>query len=374
MPRIKFKKSNQIKFLEDLRIKSKINNLAKLAKILGVYRRNLSNWSREEYTLPEEVFKKCIKLARGKVKIPSYKVLPDFWSTRKAGKKGAAISLEKHGNPGTLEGRKKGGLISQRKRKLHPEFYQHCNLRKIILKPKNTVELAELFGIILGDGGISSTQVDITLNKHDAKEYSCFVCGLFKKLFKLNPSIYESNHGNFIDIVVSSTNFVEFLLFKGLRKGNKVKHQVGVPSWIRNNKEFSRRCLRGLIDTDGCVYSHTHASGGHNYFNFGLNFSNRSFSLLAFVRDTLISLGFNAKLSKKGVNLYRESEVCRYAQEISFSNPYHAGRLERFLKIKQRRGVPNGKALAWKVSGRKPLQVRVLSPPPCRNIIGTDPI
>ena len=35
-----------------------------------------------------------------------------------------------------------------------------------------------------------------------------------------------------------------------------------------------------------------------------------------------------------------------------------------FLENTMRRGAPNGKALAWRASGRKPLQVRVLSPPP----------
>lgn len=334
MPRIKFRKHLQIKFLNNIRKELRINNWTKLAKVLNVHQRSLSDWSRAKYTLPEEIFKKCIKLTKNKIDLPSYKVLPNFWSVHKASRKGGLVTFERYGGPGTLEGRRKGGRISQQKRKLYPELYQQCNLRKIILKPKSTRKLAEFFGIALGDGGITNTQVSITLNKHNAKEYSFFVCKLFKKLFRVNPSVYESDSKNFINIVVSSTNLVEFLLFKGLKKGNKVKHQVRVPNWIKNNKEFSERCLRGLVDTDGCVYSHTHTSQGHNYFNFGLNFSNRSFPLLAFVKDTLISLGFNAKLFKKGVNLYRETEVCRYAEEIGFSNPYHVERLKRFLKIK----------------------------------------
>ena len=368
MPRVKFKKYLQIKFLKDIQKELGINNLVKLAKVLGVHQRSLSDWNRAKYTLPEEVFKKCIKLTKDKINLPAYKVLPDFWSIHKVARRGGLVTSERYGGPGTLEGRRKGGKISQERRRLNPERYQYCNLRKVILKPKNSLDLAEFVGILLGDGGINSDcQVVITLHREDGKYYVPFVCNLIKKLFGVDPAVYHPSHvksRNVAYITISSTSVVEFLLSKGLKKGNKIKNQVGVPKWIRDNKEFSKRCLRGLIDTDGCVYSHTHASHGYDYFNLGLNFSNKSFPLLTFVRDTLISLDFNAKLFSKGVNLYREAEVCRYAREINFSNPHHVERLKRFLKIKQRRGAPNGKEHAWKACARKGLQVRILSPPP----------
>jgi hypothetical protein len=65
------------------------------------------------------------------------------WNTKESGRRGAFVRNEKYGNPGTLENRRKGGLVSQQRRGLHPELYPHCNLRRVILKPENSPNLAE---------------------------------------------------------------------------------------------------------------------------------------------------------------------------------------------------------------------------------------
>lgn len=278
--------------------------------------------------------------------------MPDFWSAKKAGKKGGLATMKKYGNPGTFKGRINGGLVSQQKRKLHPELYQHCNLRKNILKPRNTTKLAEFFGIVLGDGGISYRQVVITLNKENDKGYISFVCGLIKELFGITPAVYHFRSlksKKIAGITISSTSLVEFLLSKGLKIGNKVKQQVGVPDWIKNKVGLSKSCLRGLIDTDGGVYFHRHKSHGCQCFNIGLQLTNKSIPILTFAEEALKAIGFTPKFNnKRHVNLYREAEVYRYAKEVGFSNLYHFERVQKFSKIKYGRGAPNGKAHAWK--------------------------
>ena len=303
MPRIKFKKSYQVKFLNDIREKLGFNNWLKLAETLKVLPRCLSDWKRAKYTLPEKVFKKCIKLTEEKIETPSYRILPDFWSVRKAGRKGGLKMFEKYGVLGTLKSRRRGGLVSQQKRRLFPELYKNCNLRKNISKPKNSTALAEFVGIILGDGSIKNNQAVITLHKKDSRHYILFVCNMIKRLFSINPAVYyaQSNkHKNVADITVSSISFIDFLISKGLKKGHKVKQQVGVPRWIKINKNFSRYCIRGLIDTDGCVYLHNHKSNGHDCFNIGLNFSNKSTPLLKFMYGTLTNLNFHPKIFRNG--------------------------------------------------------------------------
>lgn len=342
MPRIKFKKHLQIKFLNNVRKELRVNKWSKLARILEVHPRCVSDWKRGKYTLPENIFKKCIKYIKGKVEIPSYKVLPDFWSTKKAARKAGRVIVEKYGGP-PLWVCRQGGLAFSKKRKLHPELYQYCHIgqRKDIAMPSESPELAEFFGIVLGDGGITDKQVIISLHKENDKDYASFICRLIKKLFKFRPSIYSyhtSAHENNITVTVSSKNLVEFLLSRGLKKESKIKYQICVPDWISNNIELSKSCLRGLIDTDGGVYSHRHASHGYKHFNIGLAFSNKSIPLLVFTKNILISLDFSARIGKRNVNLYREAEVNRYAKEIGFSNPYHRERLEKFLKIKHGEG------------------------------------
>ena len=52
------------------------------------------------------------------------------------------------------------------------------------------------------------------------------------------------------------------------------------------------------------------------------------------MHKTLINFDFHPKIFTNGVNLYRESEVYRYAKEIGFSNEYRNKQIKRFLKIK----------------------------------------
>lgn len=338
MPRISFSKNDQYKFLE--RVKNTLNvEWLYLSKLLKVSNRTLFDWRREKNKISQGILNKCLELTKGKVKVPKYELLSDFWHISEAARKGALVRFEKYGPVGTPEGRKKGGRVSQERRLLYPELYPHCNIRKVISEPKESAALAEFFGIMLGDGGINKvrSQAIITLHKEDSKEYIPMVVEMINNLFLIEPAIYyyqDGNRKNVANITVSSNSFVDFLIEKGLKKGNKVKQQVDVPEWIKKNGDFSIACLRGLIDTDGCIYSHNHKVLGHDYFNIGINFSNKSTPLLNFVYTTLANLNFNPKVFKNGVNLYRKSEVIRYSKEIQFRNPYYQNRLNYFLEKK----------------------------------------
>lgn len=36
--------------------------------------------------------------------------------------------------------------------------------------------------------------------------------------------------------------------------GSKIKQKISVPKWIKNNKKYTKKCLKGLFETDGSVY------------------------------------------------------------------------------------------------------------------------
>jgi hypothetical protein len=38
-------------------------------------------------------------------------------------------------------------------------------------------------------------------------------------------------------------------------QGSKLKQQAHVPDWILSNEDFSKACLRGLLQTDGSIYT-----------------------------------------------------------------------------------------------------------------------
>ena len=175
MPRIKFQDASQSKFL--FKMQSKIGlSWDELAREIKVHPRTLFDWRRDKYTIDEKAFKRMQKLAGIDVFVPKYEILPDFWSTKKAGQEGGRVVAKKYGGPGTLEGRVRGGTNSQIQRRLFPHLYKHCNLPKEINKPANSSRLAEFIGILLGDGGMSSDyQISISFHKYNGEKYETFI-------------------------------------------------------------------------------------------------------------------------------------------------------------------------------------------------------
>ena len=122
-------------------------------------------------------------------------------------------------------------------------------------------------------------------------------------------------------LVFGKGNLNEFLCVLGLKTGNKVKQQVDVPLWIKNNRKYFKYCLRGLMDTDGGIFVHRYKVNGKKYSYLKLSFSNMSQPLRVFVYQTLTDLGFNPKLAgNKHVWLYSDSEARRYLDIVGSSN------------------------------------------------------
>ena len=345
MSRIKFKKNQQAKFILEAKNVTSLG-WSDIAEKLNITPRTLTNWKEERFTLSENAFKKLLEISGGKIKnVGTYEVLPDFWSVLKAAKKGGIALAKKYGGPGTPDGRKKGGRSSQKRRRLFPELYRNCNLRKAIKIPEKSSDLAEFIGIFLGDGGISNaSQITISFNKENGGSYFHEVKKIIEKLFGIKAVVYNLSSRastNVIRLVVSSANLVDFLGKNKIKPGNKIKNQVDVPIWIKKNQKYAKNCLRGLIDTDGGVYYHRHSNCRCKSFNIGLCFTNKSKPLLDFVEHTLSDMGFHPKRSWSGENilLYRESEVLLYNREVGFRNYHQHKRLVEYLKIKKRKGA-----------------------------------
>lgn len=150
-------------------------------------------------------------------------------------------------------------------------------------KDKN---LAEMFGIILGDGhiGKNDQEVKISLNPIKEPEYVSHVSGLFEKTLQVKPGRY-SPPGKEEDIKLYSgrKGISKELQELGLIPGNKVENQVDVPNWIKENNEFKISCIRGLFDTDGSTYFQERKHLGIKYVQN--KFSNKSIPLLDFFEN-----------------------------------------------------------------------------------------
>jgi DNA-binding transcriptional regulator WhiA len=247
---------------------------------------------------------------------------------------GGLRRIELHGNPGTHEGRSKGGKKTISLFKNNPALAKRSRfvIRKEINYPRRSVELAELVGVILGDGGLPGNhQLTISFNKKTDKEYLIFLGKILKKLFSVNYHVHFRKNCNGADIVVSSTNLVKFLLKQGLIAGNKVKNQVDIPKWIYSKTSYQKACLRGLIDTDGSFYCHRYNVNGKEYVYLKLCFANRSKPLLCSVLEILRKFNFEAFLHGDQVFIYSKQGISKYFEEIGSHNFKHLNKFSKFL-------------------------------------------
>lgn len=263
-----------------------------MGKLIGISGRSFRDWISEKTLGTKHSMSKLSRLSH----IPLPRIVEErqeFWSGKAYGKQAALVRFQLYGPPGTPEGRKKGGRISQEKRKAHPELYPK-HIRRNTFKTPSRLDplLSEFVGIVLGDGGITRQQVHITLNAIADQHYVPHVRDLIYKLFGYRPSLFLHKQDNGITVVITGVDFIEYLVQLGLKIGNKVKQQVDVPDWIKANPQLSKACLRGLMDTDGGIFTHRYKVNKKLYSYLKLCFSNMSIPLKQFVYNTLLKEGF----------------------------------------------------------------------------------
>lgn len=195
----------------------------------------------------------------------------------------------------------------------------YLNKRTDIRIPKKySKNLAEIIGILLGDGSLTHFQIVVTLGD---KEYSYaeYVKNLMNKVFNADAKIGKRETG-YHDVYFGSVDISSWLQEQGL-VFNKVKDQVDVPKWIFSNKEYIKMCLRGFFDTDGSVYKIRYGSQ--------ISFTNFSVPLLESLQCMLLRLQYSpSRISSHKVYLTKKEDVQRFFREIHPKNKKHIKRFE----------------------------------------------
>lgn len=201
--------------------------------------------------------------------------------------------------------------------------YPKKSHRKEVALPKFSKSLAEFFGIMMGDGGINNEwQANITVNSVKDLEYSEYVSNLCRDLFGIEPVIRKRKNTKALVISLSSVSIVDFLVLNGLPRGNKLKKGLSIPEWVLGKALYKKACVRGLIDTDGCMFVHVHQIKGKVYNNIGLTFTNYSLELILQVAEIFHEFGVVPHISKNGrdIYLYQADSVLRYLKIFGTSN------------------------------------------------------
>jgi len=323
--RVIFPKGKQRKFL--LQSKGEFfSTWRKLAEISEISVRNLSDWRKEKISMSLFAVKQICK--KRKMEIPKNIIIRDaYWYLKKGAVAGGKAIVKKYGTVGgdPEYRKKKWREWWKREGKFKPSKITQALPFK---KPKFSKDLAEFVGIILGDGGVNKHQVTVTLNSVTDKEYVGFVQTLIKTLFGIPVGFYSRDQSLAIRIVISRTAFVSYLPTIGLKQGNKVRQQVDIPQWVKENRHYSVACLRGLIDTDGCIILHQYLSKGKRYCYRKIGFTSRSYPLLKSASDILLILGIKHRIMKNGwdIRIEARKDVEMYFQVVGTHNPKHEKR------------------------------------------------
>ena len=308
--RFKFKKYLQGKFIDIIKKGSKLTWI-ELANKLDLHPHTIRvDWYKENSTIPYGKIKELIKLYPF-IDLNELKTkwveceLPCNWGQRKAG-----------------EIRK-----------------------KIIQIPTQSKELAELFGVILGDGYVGEKELVISSNSLE-KAHVNYISRKIYTLFGLKPKIFLSyNNKNNLLTDVYSKNLIEFLKSNNLKIGNKIKNKNSLPQWIFKNKEFMRGALRGFFDTDGGIYHKQ-----KKYKRAIIEFQTHSPYIREDIIKILKKLNFRSSKSTFNIRIQNQDEIHKFFREIGSANPKNIVRYKSFLN---KQYVPNTKEIKYKVKNFK---------------------
>ncbi len=175
-------------------------------------------------------------------------------------------------------------------------------------------DLAELTGIVLGAGSLEkfprTERLRIVCNSNESG-YILHIANLIGKKFKKTPKITYRKNENAADISMYQCQIARRL---GLPTGDKIKNNVGAPSWIKTNQGLSISCLKGLFETDGCF-----VVDKPNYTRV-MEFKNNCRRLRENVYSMLSKLDYHPQFGGNYVRLARKEEVFKFKNLINFRN------------------------------------------------------
>lgn len=173
-------------------------------------------------------------------------------------------------------------------------------------------DLAELIGIVLGDGYIGQhdrTQVLRIVSNSNNPGFINRYSSMVEKVFRKKPGCRKRKTENGIDIVLYEKNIADRL---GLATGAKTHRVFELPSWIQRVRLYKIRFLRGLYETDGCHCEHL-PTYTHKFI-----FTNVNQSLLDIVFVLLCEFGFHPSKTKSNIQISRKLEVERALRLLKF--------------------------------------------------------
>ena len=271
---IKLSKEYRIKLFQELKEKSKLS-FNKLYLQFNISRTMFYNYYSGKYLIPKDLFKKFQKISR-------------------------INNLQ----------------YTEIKR---PKF-----IPKKFIKPSLTESLSEIFGILNGDGHISKINHEVcVVLSYLEQEYFDYIKILFESIFKLKFTSQKQNTA--IKLRCYSKELSSFLEdIYNFPRGNKLG-RLKIPQQLFNSNKFLMTYIRGLFDTDGSFFIRRKKEPV-------IQITSADPIYLKQIKDTLIYLGFNAKLSGTHIHIYNRDHIHKFFKIIKPANTKHLKKYQNYIQ------------------------------------------
>lgn len=326
--RILLTKDSRIKLFNYLLKKYNLGSYKELAQKMNVPFKTIQNWKYSECYLPEKLIPSEIS---SEISIIDKK--EENWGKILGGKKTYQIILDKYGLEEIKKRQSNGGKNTS---KINNRLQN-----KLELDIENPIFL-EFYGVLLGDGWMSKLNyrgktinlIGISGNGKKDRDFFVYLKKNIAKLFERKAYLKERPKSNSIEI-----NFCHKELL--IKMHNELNFPIGqkidlkIHDKIYNEGyEKMKHVIRGILDTDGCVYFDKTPAGKPYPC---LNLTMKAPKLMHQVHDTLISQGFKATLQDRKTHamqiiLKGNKQLNKWINEIGSSNPRN---LSKFALVAQ---------------------------------------
>jgi len=182
---------------------------------------------------------------------------------------------------------------------------------------------AELYGALLGDGCIPLNSNSLTLTgnvKSDSWYMGVYLRDVIEELFGISPKIYSTK--NTIRVVLTHKELPVFFSKVGYFSGTKLYHPPCIPKFL-TLPDVCTFVLRGMLDTDGGVYSHPHSK-------IMVGITSKHVQIRKQMHELITNLGYSKGLTSTGVQFYGSTAVT-FLRQIGTSNPRNIHRFTHFI-------------------------------------------
>lgn len=291
-------------------------SLKKTAFLLRINYSTLKKYKNGQRLIPINLVKELCGLNKISLKSFNYKIYKNNWGASKGGKKGIKSLYAKYYKE-LQEWRRKGAYKVYKN-----NFGKRCILKKIKI-PRLSKNLSEFIGIVLGDGTLTYDFVRISADTRFEKPYFNYINSLVYKLFGIKGKMTEKKNNLYLTI---SSRKLSSLLNKKfeLPYGDKIRNEAKIPHIILKSNGLIRSCLRGLVDTDGCI--------GKSGTNLKLSFSSNNPLLLNQVTKVNKKLSFFNKNYGNNLETCSIEKIKKYIDLIGTANLKHIIRFNERIK------------------------------------------